>query len=405
MVLVLDTILLFALLPWIWRAVFFVRLLVAAITDRPVVTRARQAEPCRFVIIVPAHNEEAGLAKTLASIKDLNYPAAYWSCLVVADNCDDQTAEIAQKADVWVTRRQDDNKRGKGYALEFAIDELIHREVEPDAIVIVDADTVIHPDLLLEFAEKLEQGASWIQAYYTVANPDEAWRSQLLSYALSLFNGVWLIGQERLGLGAALRGNGMCFRWQALNRCPLRAYGLAEDLEYSWRLRLAGEHVDFAPAARVYGEMPTRGSAAVSQRQRWESGRKSLQKDFLKPILGKKELGKIRRFDLLSDLYMWPFSRFLALTLFSGLLITGRSYYLQTSAVTGFFWAIWLICVLAILTYSVSPFRLLGLPLKRAKALFYLPAFVLWKLWLLAKPAPKAWQRTPRQGEKSRNGK
>jgi hypothetical protein len=46
---------------------------------------------------------------------------------------------------------------------------------------VIDADTTIDPDLLIHFDQALHAGRDWLQAYYTVANPDLSWRTRLLN--------------------------------------------------------------------------------------------------------------------------------------------------------------------------------------------------------------------------------
>ncbi len=181
-----------------------------------------------------------------------------------------------------------------------------------DAVIVIDADTVIDRGLLSSIARALGEGSDWIQCYYTVRNPDASWRTRLLTYAFSLFNGVWLLGQDRLGLGSGFRGNGMAFSARGLARVPWKAYGLVEDQEFSWMLRVAGERVRFLPDARVYGEMVTRGKSAVSQRKRWEEGRSSLRSKFFRPILNSQALSLPHKLLDLLDLFMLPLMPLLA---------------------------------------------------------------------------------------------
>ena len=68
-----------------------------------------------------------------------------------------------------------------------------------------------------------------------------------MTYAFSLFNGVMPLGQNALGTSAAFKGNGMCFSTRGLRRRPWKSYGLVEDMEYSWTLRIAGEKIAFQP--------------------------------------------------------------------------------------------------------------------------------------------------------------
>ena len=88
--------------------------------------------------------------------------------------------------------RYDFSRKSKGYAIEYLIDVL--RESGEfdclDALVIVDADSTVHPGLLRAFARRIDAGEDWVQCYDCVGNPDDSWRTRLMSYAFSLINGV-----------------------------------------------------------------------------------------------------------------------------------------------------------------------------------------------------------------------
>ena len=125
-----------------------------------------------------------------------------------------------------------------------------------------------------------------------------------MTYAFSMANGVWMRGLEGLTLGVGLKGNGMCFSSRGLRRFPWRAYGLVEDMEFALMLRSHGERVRFEPRALVFGEMVSKGGAgAVSQRRRWEAGRRSLPGKFAGPIARSAHLGVARKMAYLIDLY------------------------------------------------------------------------------------------------------
>ncbi len=356
----------------------------------------------RFVILVPAHNEELGIAATLGSLHAIDYPKNAYRIIVIADNCQDQTANAARALGVEVLERFDNDKKSKGYALEYAIEKLKDEAVRPDAIVIIDADTRVDRRLLSAFAWRFYEGQDFMQAYYSVSNPDDSWRTQLMTYAFALFNGIWLAGEDGLGLGSSLRGNGMCFSWRGLRRQPWRAYGLAEDLEYSWYLRTSGETVHFVGETRVYGEIISGNAKATqAQRLRWEKGRAELKDRFSK-VIDQLTLEPSRKWLLKSDLLMPPLSRWfiltalglatVALSLASALKASDLiplSFGLLTLSLyfTVFFY---------FFTYLSLPFRALALPRRYLLALTRAPLYIIWKLKLFFNRTPVQWVRTER---------
>ena len=216
----------------------------------------------KFLFLIPAHDEEAGISHAVKNCLDVNYPRSLFEVLVIADNCTDQTGLRADAGAV--VERTDDVRQSKGYALNDQIDRLENSgELSSwDGVVIVDADTIVGRDLLRAFDRDVRAGIDWIQAYYTVANPDISWRTRLLTYALSLYNGVMPLGKSRLGLGAGLKGNGMCLSIRGLKKVPWQSHGLVEDMEYAWEVRLAGGKIAFQPDVSIHAEMLSSGGRA-----------------------------------------------------------------------------------------------------------------------------------------------
>ena len=246
----------------------------------------------------------------------------------------------------------------------------------------IDADSTIDPDLLRRFDGRLRAGEDWIQCYYTVANPDQSWRTRLLTYAFSLFNGVIPMAQAAMGSSAGLRGNGMCFSTRGLRRRPWSSYGLVEDMEFSWTLRLDGESIGFEPSSRVYGEMVSSGGvAAANQRRRWEFGRGEIRRRFVGGLwrserlgLGEKVLSLLEiTLPTMGFLLCW----YLVLAILDGLMVVA-------GPATGPIGRWLLIGCAAIMTaalglYAVSPFVALGLPWRYAWTLARVPVYLLWK--------------------------
>lgn len=353
-----------------------------------------------FTILIPAHDEESVIEDTILSLKALTYPKKDYQIVVIADNCSDNTATIAKKNKVKVVERFDESKKSKGYALEYAMDNLkiLEKDVIHHSVVVIDADTLTDPKLLDKLAKEHANGSDWIQCYYTVRNPEDSNYSKMLTVAFALFNGSWQLGTHLIGLGASFRGNGMSFNVLGLKRHPFKVYGLTEDLEFSWTLRCRGEKVCFLKEARVFGEMVTKqDSAAKSQRIRWEQGRKELKSKFFRPILENKDLNIYEKSLYIVDLFMIP------LTKFFGIIITINiiGIFLYSNSHISFF--ILIICFFYFLisvAYILTPFFKLNLPIAYLGSLLQLPKYVFWKLILLFKKDQKNWIRTKRNSER-----
>jgi cellulose synthase/poly-beta-1,6-N-acetylglucosamine synthase-like glycosyltransferase len=355
------------------------------------------------LIVIPAHDEESGVATTVQSCLAANYPSLLFGVVVIADNCSDQTAREAALAGARVMERFDSAKKSKGYALEFLIESL-SRSGELDAhaaLVIVDADTTIDRDLLRYFDQALRAGRDWIQCYYTVANPDQSWRTRLLTYAFSLFNGVMLAGQCALGSSAGFKGNGMCFSTRGLRRRPWQCYGLVEDMEYSWTLRTAGEKIAFLREACVYGDMVgSGGTAAANQRRRWEFGRSEIRKKYLGRLFTSREIGWWDKAVSICELTI-PSMAYLAIIYVAAAALDVIAFFaLATEAsvlVRGILLAGALIITVSLGVYALSPFLVMRLPWRFARSIAFFPSYLGWKLLISVSGRPKEWVRTVRE--------
>jgi GT2 family glycosyltransferase len=377
----------------------YLLLLTLLSADKPAPPRV----PARlkFDIIVPAHNEEGGIGRTVTNLSGLDYPVALRRILVVADNCSDATAERAREAGATVLVRVDTEKRGKGFALAHAFEHSL-KEGFADAVVVVDADTVVSPHLLHSFGLRLEVGAHAVQAHYGVLNPHESWRTRLMAIALALFHKVRSLGRERLGVSCGLRGNGMCFSHRVIREVPHDAFSIVEDLEYGIRLGRAGHRVHYAWEAEVLGEMVSSEKAARSQRRRWEGGRWAMTKQFGLPLLGealRKRDGVL--LDLAMDLLVPPLSYVVlgafAVTVAAGGLSVWRGHVAVLSAGAGAF------CVASLGLYVLRGWWVSGMGARGLLDLMRAPFYVLWKVWLMvAGPRDKKgeWVRTTREARK-----
>src|SRR5688572_18985105 len=72
----------------------YLAVLTAAGVRAPGRPRSSGRRRTRFVIFVPAHDEERGIAATLRSLNFLDYPNDRYAVHVVADNCTDATADV-----------------------------------------------------------------------------------------------------------------------------------------------------------------------------------------------------------------------------------------------------------------------------------------------------------------------
>jgi cellulose synthase/poly-beta-1,6-N-acetylglucosamine synthase-like glycosyltransferase len=350
-----------------------------------------------FDVIVPAHNEGAGIRATVLNLRQLNWPPEKFRVVVMADNCSDDTADIAREAGALVVERKDPDNRGKGHALDFIF--RWSRAVNlAQAVVVVDADSRASANLLEAFAARIEKGSHAIQAHYGVLNTSASWRTRLMAIALGAIHKVRSRARERLGLSCGIRGNGWCVTHALLAQIPYKAYSLVEDVEFGVDLGLAGHRVAYCDEAHVDGEMVTTESAARSQRQRWEGGRFQLIRSRV-PTLLRRALSapSLVCLDLAMDLLILPLS-YIALSAGALLLLALGLWLIDRSPLSLGILALALFNCVALAAYVGRGWAVSGVGLRGVWDFLRVPGFIFWKVVLMISgPKTTAWIRTRRE--------
>jgi cellulose synthase/poly-beta-1,6-N-acetylglucosamine synthase-like glycosyltransferase len=224
-------------------------------------------------VLVPAHNEEAGIAAVLAALRmELKEGDRV---LVVADNCSDATADIARAAGAQVCERTDPVLRGKGYALDFGVRELA--KDAPEVVAIVDADCLVERGAIRRIAALARETGRPVQALYLMYMPPDAGPlRKIAEFAWLVKNLVRPLGFYRLGLPCQLMGTGMAFSWAQISGAELATGHIVEDMKLGVDLAKMGQPPLFCPDALVYSYFPSTVEGEQSQRTRWEHGHLSV---------------------------------------------------------------------------------------------------------------------------------
>ena len=351
-----------------------------------------------FAIVIPAHNEEDGIAKSVEACHSIEYPKNKYAVYVIADNCTDQTAQRAERAGATCFVRSDEAHRGKGYALEWGVARILAEG--NDAVVVLDADCSMSRNALHVFDRCLTEGARVLQANDVVSNPDESSMTYALAVGNVIENELFYSPKSNLGLAVFLRGTGMVFHREILLKYPWQATSLAEDVEYTLGLLEQGLRVRFVPEARVASAFPVSHHQLTVQRMRWAKGNIGFGKTRALGLLweGLKDRNLLR-FDagwtllvLSRPLVLLELAMALVVSLLATLVITGPiSVILLSTAFT--------VAALQLLYLAVG-IVLLGLNRARARLVLKTP-IVIGHLIIIAvkslmERGEAAWAKTPR---------
>ena len=349
-------------------------------------------------VLIPAHNEENGIAHTIAGVVACDYPVNQFSIYVIADNCTDHTAQEARKAGAFVFERFDNLNRGKGQALDWFLKNFTEIYLNTDAITIIDADVSPDRNYLREISASLSNPKTEVvQAFNSVSNYNAGWRPALSDAAFNIFCHLRMAGSVQLSGTAVLKGNGMAFRTELLKQYGWPCHSEVEDMEFTLRLLVDGITVNYNPDAVIRSEMVTSGKSASSQRSRWEGGRFMLVRKMTQPLLNLfVTTGNTRYLYAFAELATPPLS--LLVMLFSiasaGSLLLLKGGWLLLAA------SFWLILIFYVISGQIQRHAPLSTWLYLAAA----PLYILWKIPLYAgmmlKKKSSVWVRTTRESEK-----
>ena len=350
---------------------------VTLLPRRAVAQAASGADVAVFAVLVPAHNEETSIGRTVANLVRVKYPIGRFSVHVVADNCADATAAIARRHGAVVHERNDPDRRGKGAALNWLVAELQAQAPSVDAFVIVDADSELSPDFLLAMNRHLANGAEIVQGLNLVRVSEDRPLIRIRELAFELGCHLKPLAYERLGSSSGLFGNGMCFSAAILRRYRWNESSVVEDAELFFRLVRDGHRIRLATDAIVRSIMPASLRDAGSQAVRWERGKF----DFARDVARLLRRGVLRRdpnalFAGLSGLTP-PFAP-LALASVLALLVGAAAGSFSVVALA----AIAILCLLLYVLRGAALGRMS--PAVVTRILLWAPSYCIWKVGVVA---------------------
>ena len=226
------------------------------------------ADDTVIAVLIPAHNESSAMIATLNSIR--TQLRSQDRLLVVADNCSDDTAEVAKKNGAEVINRHDSKNRGKGYALDFGLKYLSHSP--PNVVVIIDADCVLEANVLSQLAANALMHARPVQALYLMHAKGIELKSKIAEFAWCVKNFVRPLGYSNLGLPCQLMGTGMAFPWTTILNADLANGNIVEDMKLGIDLAIAGTPPIFYSQSKVTSYFPMASEVQSGQKTRWEHG-------------------------------------------------------------------------------------------------------------------------------------
>jgi len=231
----------------------------------------------RFLVLIPAHNEERVIGDIIRNLEEMDYPRELYDYYVIADNCTDRTAETARAlgAKVIETRKEmPDSPTGKSIALRKALLSLGNYQDRYDLMMVFDADNLMDRNMFREVNSQYldKDKPDFIQCYLGAKNKTGvvAW---FYYTGYTLTNRFFDLSKHRLGLNCPIGGTGFAMSTAYLyKRGGWTTVSLTEDLEIEVEATLEGRRILWNHNTRVYDEKPTSLRASIRQRIRWGQG-------------------------------------------------------------------------------------------------------------------------------------
>lgn len=214
----------------------------------------------KFGIVIPARNESDVIADTIKCLLRSDYPRELFDIFVVADNCTDNTAELARAAGAVVYERTDpDPKHHKaGYALKYLFEKIMEEHPGYEAFIKFDADNLMEPDYISRMNDAFDAGVKCARGYSNSKNIDQN--------IVTGISGLWYIRDCRfssnfrsaIGQGTMLGGAGMMFSAEIIKKHGWDCLCASDDSEFTMR-RLNQDKIKtmYVKDAVVYEDQPS----------------------------------------------------------------------------------------------------------------------------------------------------
>ncbi len=226
-------------------------------------------------IMIPAHNEELVIEKTIERIQSLDYPPEMLQVVVINDASQDNTAALVEALAekdkrIKLVTLEGDRGHGKAYALNIGLEHCSH-----DLITIYDADNNPSKDSLKILVSHLSQddGLAAVIGKFRTINRAKNSLTRFINIETMAFQWILQAGRYKTSRIAILPGTNYVVRKSVIKECGgWDPKAITEDSEISVRIYRLGYKIKFVPTSVTWEQEPEKISTWIRQRTRWVRG-------------------------------------------------------------------------------------------------------------------------------------
>ena len=230
----------------------------------------KAAPKTRFLVLIPARNEERVIAHLIDALRKQNYPRELFDIVVAANNCTDRTAEIARAAGVSVFECEG-RITCKGDVLHQAIERFLPEKY--DAFAFFDADNLPDPEFLAAMNDALCAGERVCKCRLKAGNAFDSWVAGNYGIYHAMMEWVFSRPHAAAGFSSNLVGTGYVVHREVFEKLGgWNTKSMCEDSEFGAICASIGVRVAWVYEALSYDEQVTGFWTSMRQRLRWCSG-------------------------------------------------------------------------------------------------------------------------------------
>ncbi len=260
-----------------------------------------------FSLIVPAHNEEEVIERTIKKFLETDYPLGKKEIIVINDGSKDKTEEIVRKYASRIIDAETKkikhykknegnnltliNRSGGGKGKSYALNEGINYSVG-EIFLFIDADIQIERNIFNLAAKHFSDKNVGAVAGYVGVKKSKNFLNKFVDFEYVLGQKLLRRGFNVLGVHYIVPGGCALFRRKDVLKVGMYCHDtLAEDTDITWKVMMeARKEIRFDPNIRVIADEPANLESLWNQRVRWARGNIQVTVKHLSKI-GKKKYG------------------------------------------------------------------------------------------------------------------